>query len=298
MTSSPHWASYRWISSADDLLRLDPVERTEAEWFGLPMVIQQLPGSAEVANLTVSPPSLAIARSGSGQRDYRFGARQRKLYSAPGMFELYGTDFYIDHAKWEGRSGQIVSIQFPLTQVNRLLHAGGTGFNLPTRFELFDTNLTELTLRLWQEAHHGNPNGRMFAEGLSLALLGLLIEHHGAYRSTSTRSPTELSSSNRALVRDYIEQHLASELSIETLAGLAGMSPHHFARAFKATFEMPPHAYVTECRIELAKSLLKFEQERSLADIAGGLGFSSQSHFTEVFRRRVGTTPGRWRRAG
>jgi AraC family transcriptional regulator len=43
---------------------------------------------------------------------------------------------------------------------------------------------------------------------------------------------------------------------------------------------------------------LRHQPERSLADVASGCGFSSQSHFSEVFRRRLGTTPARWRSAG
>jgi AraC family transcriptional regulator len=50
-------------------------------------------------------------------------------------------------------------------------------------------------------------------------------------------------------------------------------------------------------RIERAKELLRSTPAPSLCDISIALGFSSQSHFTEAFRRRVGTSPAHWRQA-
>jgi len=73
------------------------------------------------------------------------------------------------------------------------------------------------------------------------------------------------------------------------------MSPNHFSRVFNATFGQSPHAYVVEQRLEVACGALRQEADRSIAYIASGLGLSSQSHFTEVFRRRIGTTSAWWR---
>jgi len=55
---------------------------------------------------------------------------------------------------------------------------------------------------------------------------------------------------------DYIEQHLAERISIVTLADIAGLSPYHFARAFKQSFGIPPYRYQMMHRMEYAKVLL------------------------------------------
>jgi AraC family transcriptional regulator len=55
-----------------------------------------------------------------------------------------------------------------------------------------------------------------------------------------------------------------------------------------------PHDYVLRRRIERAQDLLR-NSETGLVDIALGVGFQSQSHFTTVFKRFVGETPHRWR---
>ncbi|WP_372659499.1 helix-turn-helix domain-containing protein [Hydrogenophaga sp.] len=299
MTVKSDWGTYDAVAGRDAASPAEVLKNAHSAWAGLPMMKVPLPGSAEVINHAVIHPSLAIALSGRGKRTYRSGIHVRELYSAERMFELYGEGYCIDHGRWEGVPGEVLGVQFPTQLVNGLLHAHSGGFRLPTAHELFDDRLVGLALSLWSEAEAGGPLGTLYAQGLTLALLGFLGEQHGAWsHQGNVRSTAKMSMADRTLVRDYIEQHMASDLSVVTLAELVRVSPAHFARAFKATFDISPHAYVTERRIESARWMLHSERGRSLAEIAGSVGFSSQSHFTEAFRRRMGVTPGRWRANG
>ena len=88
--------------------------------------------------------------------------------------------------------------------------------------------------------------------------------------------------------------HLAEDLTIETLAKEACLSPFRFARTFKAATGMAPHRYVTDRRLEQAKSWI-LEGRRPLAEIAYWCGFSSSAYFTKWFKRLVGATPGAYR---
>jgi AraC-like DNA-binding protein len=97
------------------------------------------------------------------------------------------------------------------------------------------------------------------------------------------------------IVSAHIEEHLASSISVATLAGLARLSPHHFCRAFKRSFGIPPHRYHMMRRIERAKILL-MQQARSVTDIGLDLGFSETSSFSTLFRRLTGQTPSEFRR--
>ena len=69
----------------------------------------------------------------------------------------------------------------------------------------------------------------------------------------------------------YIEEHLADEVSLLSLAQLAQLSPYHFSRAFKQSFGMPPHQYLTSRRIERAKTLLA-EHKLSVTEIGLDVG--------------------------
>ena len=84
------------------------------------------------------------------------------------------------------------------------------------------------------------------------------------------------------------------DLTIEKLATEACLSPFHFARAFKAATGVTPHGYLTDRRIEKAKSWIS-EGRLPLAEIAHLCGFSSSAYFTKWFKRLVRATPGAYR---
>ena len=97
-------------------------------------------------------------------------------------------------------------------------------------------------------------------------------------------------------VKNYMEEHLQNKLSLDELAHETDYSRAHFLRMFRAATGKTPHQYLTERRIERAKSMLLEAKKISLIDVAARCGFSSQSHLTRVFRKHVGVTPGEFMR--
>jgi AraC family transcriptional regulator len=97
------------------------------------------------------------------------------------------------------------------------------------------------------------------------------------------------------LVRDYIEQHLAEEISIPALARLASLSPYHFARAFRNSFGVPPHRYHMVRRMNRAEELL-LGSTLPVTQIGVRIGFRETSSFTRAYRKYAGVTPSEFRR--
>lgn len=95
-------------------------------------------------------------------------------------------------------------------------------------------------------------------------------------------------------VRDYIDAHLDENVSIEVLAGVAGLSMFHFARAFKQSEGLTPHGYIVQRRVRRAQELLA-GTDLPLSEIALAAGFSDQSHCSRRFREHVGVTPSTYR---
>jgi AraC family transcriptional regulator len=91
-------------------------------------------------------------------------------------------------------------------------------------------------------------------------------------------------------VQEYVEAYLERDLAIEDLAIVAGLSPYHFARAFKRSTGFGPYRYVLRRRTERAKQLL-LAGKCPLSDVAHACGFGSQSHFSARFREVTGLTP-------
>jgi AraC family transcriptional regulator len=95
---------------------------------------------------------------------------------------------------------------------------------------------------------------------------------------------------------EHINEHLQDELSLVELSRIAKLSPHHFATAFKVSTGISPHRYVIERRINRARDLL-LRKEKTISEIAVAVGFSSQSHLTVNFRRKMGVTPRKFRQS-
>jgi AraC-like DNA-binding protein len=93
---------------------------------------------------------------------------------------------------------------------------------------------------------------------------------------------------------DYIEEHLAEPITLAELAASTGLTSMHFAGQFRAATGLRPHEYLLSRRIARAREQLATSEE-TLVDIALGVGFQTQAHFTTVFKRFVGATPSRWR---
>jgi AraC family transcriptional regulator len=91
-------------------------------------------------------------------------------------------------------------------------------------------------------------------------------------------------------VRGYIDEHIGERISLDELARQAGVSRFHFARQFRLSTGESPMAYLRRMRIERSKSILQ-TREATIAEVAAGLGFSDQSHFTRTFGRLVGVSP-------
>jgi AraC family transcriptional regulator len=104
-----------------------------------------------------------------------------------------------------------------------------------------------------------------------------------------------LASWQKRVVVSYIEQHLCKQICLVSLAERAGLSQHHFCRAFKQSFGVPPHRYHVQRRIRQAKLLLA-DRAISITDIGLILGYSQTSSFSLAFRKLTGWTPTEYRR--
>jgi AraC-like DNA-binding protein len=117
----------------------------------------------------------------------------------------------------------------------------------------------------------------------TLGKMAPLPQAHGGLSPAATRR-----------VREYVDAHLGGSMDLATLASVAGVSIHHFARGFKQSTGVTPHHYLTQKRVERAQNLLA-HTDLSLSEIAYAVGFSDQSHLARHFRQMLGVTPGQFR---
>ena len=134
----------------------------------------------------------------------------------------------------------------------------------------------------------------LFTGHLLMALTAHVAQRYGGLREGERRATGGLAPWQERRAKDLLAANLSNPPSVGTVADEVGLSPSHFARAFKASIGRSPHAWLQEVRVDHAKDLLA-DPEISLAAVAMESGFADQSHFTRIFGRMTGATPGRWR---
>jgi len=134
-----------------------------------------------------------------------------------------------------------------------------------------------------------------FAENDEILLQSLILELIYTISQDSSKQFTQgsIKKNNSILIENalkYIKGNLTENLSLEALAESTHLSPVHFHNLFKAAVGKTLHDYVEEQRIKKAIDLL-ISTDCTLTDVAFECGFSSQSYFSYVFKRRMQKTP-------
>jgi AraC family transcriptional regulator len=172
------------------------------------------------------------------------------------------------------------------------------GVEVVPLFSAPEPQIERIGLSLLSEMESGGLGGELYAESLANVLALYLLRNHSSLGRGSRRGlGREGGFPRRAIKRatDYINNNLSSKLALEEIAGAAHMSPHHFARSFKAATGLSPHQYVIHRRVERAKSILA-DTGLAVAEVAVAVGFSNSSHLAYHVRRLLGVSPSALRR--
>ena len=106
------------------------------------------------------------------------------------------------------------------------------------------------------------------------------------------RTQVEKVKAVQKLLTDDLNRHF----TIAQLADRFDISQTALKDCFKATFGSPINSYMQSYRINAAATMLKKQRNKSIAEIAGSVGYDSQSKFTAVFKRIIGVTPIEYRK--
>jgi AraC-like DNA-binding protein len=179
----------------------------------------------------------------------------------------------------------------PETLRTELAELGASEALREPRLTFANERMHSLGLALAEECCAPDELSPLQCESLTISLLVELVR----LRSSAARVKIGgLSRRQLTTVTEYLQDNLRRTVTLHELAELVGLSQSHLCSAFKQSTGKPPHRWQIEARVLRAEELM-LDRKRSLSSIGVECGFADQAHFTRVFRRLRGLTPGAWR---
>jgi AraC family transcriptional regulator len=271
----------------------DIVKRRAVTWDGMAAEIVQATRLERIEHRFRAPHHLLVVHEQGMRRDGetfveglpRSALRdfKRKLTFVPAGHEYY---------EWqEPRSlARAVHFYFDPAKLPTNPEAAVASTALAPRLFFEDATLWDTALKLMRLIESAVSDNRLYFEALGIVLAHELVRLNAGAQRIEAPVRGGLAGWQQRIVISYIEEHLAEQIPLATLARLVRLSPYYFCRAFKQSFGLPPHRYHNTRRIEQAKPLLA-KPAPSVTDIALRLGFSDTSSFTTAFRKATGLTP-------
>ena len=136
---------------------------------------------------------------------------------------------------------------------------------------------------------------RFFVDHVTLALTSHVAHTYGDLGNPMRPIRGGLAGWQKRRACELIDAHLDGGIPLCELAQECGLSTSHFARAFRQSTGVTPHAWLMRRRVDRASALMR-DTKQPLSTIALAAGFADQSHFTRVFSKVLGISPGGWRR--
>jgi len=250
------------------------------------------------ASGTFTETGLGLYTAGRHRVRRRQGRRLVEGWSDPGTVNLSPANF---HASWEADgSSKAIVVFLREALLSRVIlenwDVDPRHIEIVPKFLVRDPVIESIVTQLALEARDGSPSGLLYAQSACEFLAFHLIQRHSTLSKAPGPCRGGLARHRLRAVKSYIEENLGNPITLHKLASLACVSVRHFERAFRQSLGVPPHRYVLERRISAARDLLLTYPNLPIEGIARKLGFSSSSHLSAAFSRRMGCSPATFRR--
>jgi AraC family transcriptional regulator len=195
---------------------------------------------------------------------------------------------------WEGDSGVSARLRVPTSLIDMAAEQLGQRngrVEIRNVFQERDPVIEHIAQTLLAEMDRKvHPVQVLIVDAMSAALAAHMLRGYNAFEVVERPLERSLGKLEVARLTEFIEDNLDKTISLEELAAVVNVSRFHFSRLFKRSIGSTAIAFVEQCRIRRAQSLIT-DTDLPLAEIALAVGFADQSHFTRRFHRHVGCTP-------
>ncbi|OON71712.1 AraC family transcriptional regulator [Streptomyces tsukubensis] len=215
----------------------------------------------------------------------------RDQYAGPGALALVNPDT-AHTGRAQGPEGWRYGAVYPTPGLVAEIAAettsirGTPGFTSPVLDDPYGARVVHQVLRAAEE---GNA---LAADTLLRVAVTRLLRLNGG--TSVSRQAGGAGARVAAQARAVLQERMTRPPSLERLATGLGTSPFALLRAFRDTYGLPPHAWLTDARVRRARGLL--DAGTSPAEAAMAVGFTDQPHLNRHFSRIVGVPPGAYQR--
>lgn len=158
------------------------------------------------------------------------------------------------------------------------------------------TEIYVLMKKIIEEAGAMQTGHLFMLDVLSTQMAILLLRHAKNCKLIGKHNDKPYKKNGVEKVIEYFKEHYDdNSYSFLEVADIANLSPYHLIRAFKLQTGKTPYEYLVELKINKAMELLK-NKRYTVTEICYLCGFNNHSHFTTIFKRKVGMTPTEYRK--
>lgn len=206
-------------------------------------------------------------------------------FSAPGCASLWSYLFLNPQTLLSGFISEQLADSLSLQRMLCASHLILSPEKYPEAQTLVSSILREMTLR--------RPNYEISVRGLCLSLLVTLLR---AYDENADADSEDRVMAAITPALDYVHEHYMQDFPQQALAAACHLSQTHFRRLFHEQMGVSPLSFLHQTRV-LESCTLLLTSDRSIAETAGLVGYTSLSSYNRSFSRIMGCTPSAWRKS-
>lgn len=166
-----------------------------------------------------------------------------------------------------------------------------TAFGTVYKYNMQNSNVYAYLNIMLEEITHKRDNYETVCQNLLEVLLICMLRND---ELSIVKSTDSLMNRECTQIKNFLDSNYSENITLDTLAGITHMNKYYMAHAFTRYTGLSPINYLIQKRIQEGKSLLE-STNYSIAQISAMLGFSSQSYFSQAFKKATGRTPVQYR---
>jgi AraC family transcriptional regulator len=293
--SIPLWRTNEELLPANALSRV-VLSSVSTRWNDVLLEQHRLP-SSEWVDVMYKRHVVVINLGHSSTWEFKKEGRFRRFFKARGAIS-----FFPSHQPFFGRLkverdalANVLFLALDPVFVRRVaegLELDSERIELVEQRRSTDPTLHHIAMALRAGVQTGAAFDRIYGEALSTGLAVHLLREYGAAVPGLKKQYRGLPREKLLRAVEYIQDHLATDLTVSRIAQAVYISPYHFTKLFKQSTGQSPHRYVVEARVRKAKELLS-TGKFTISEAAYQVGFADQSHLTRHFKRVFGLPPKR-----